>query len=141
MDEPVWVPRLVVESAHFEQLNEHGGSHGVRDQAALESALARPQHKHAYEENADFADLAAAYGFGIARSHRFVDGNKRTEFVVAQIFLGLTGYEIGATDEEVEETLIRLAGGKLSEKKLAEWIREHMKEAPPYEQTGDLAGD
>ena len=80
-------------------------------------------------------------GSVFARSHPFVDGNKRTAFVVAQILLGLNGYEIGATEEEVEEVLIRLAGGKLSEKKLADWIREHMKEAPPYEQTGDLAGD
>lgn len=127
----------MVESVHFEQLNEHGGSHGVRDQGALKSALARPQHKHAHEETADFADLAAAYAFGIARSHPFVDGNKRTAFLVAEIFLGLNGYEIEATDEDVEQMFMRLADGKLSEKKLAEWIREHMKESPPGEQAGD----
>jgi death on curing protein len=128
--QPVWVPRLVVESIHFEQLNEHGGSHGIRDQRALESALARPQQKHAYDEDTDFADLAAAYAFGIARSHPFVDGNKRTAFVIAEIFLGLNGYEIETTDEDVAETFMRLADGKLTEKKLAEWIRVHMKHLP-----------
>jgi death on curing protein len=128
--QPVWVPRLVVDSIHFEQLNEHGGSHGIRDQGALESALARPQQKHAYDEDTDFADLAAAYAFGIARSHPFVDGNKRTAFVIAEIFLGLNGYEIETTDEDVAETFMRLADGKLTEKKLAEWIRVHMKHLP-----------
>jgi death on curing protein len=128
--QPVWVPRLVVDSIHFEQLNEHGGSHGIRDQGALESALARPQQKHAYDEDTDFADLAAAYAFGIARSHPFVDGNKRTAFVIAEIFLGLNGYEIETTDEDVAETFMRLADGKLTEKKLAEWIRVHMKDLP-----------
>lgn len=95
----------------------------------MESALARPQHKHAYEENADLADLAAAYAFGISKSHPFVDGNKRTAFLVAAIFLGLNGYEIDTTDDDVEDTVMRLAHGKLSEKKLAEWIREHWKKA------------
>jgi len=137
----VWVPRLVVDSVHFEQLNEHGGSQGVRDQSALESALARPQHRHVYKENADLADLAAAYAFGIARSHPFVDGNKRTAFVVAEIFLGLNGHEIETTDEDVVDTFMRLADGNLSEKRLAEWIREHMKAVPPDEQVSDLAGD
>jgi len=139
--EPVLVPSLVMESIHFEQLNEHGGSHGVRDQSALESALARAHHKHSYEEDADLADLAAAYAFGIARSHPFVDGNKRTAFVVADIFLGLNGYEIETTDEDVERTFIRLANGKVSEKKLAEWIREHMRETPPDGQANEPAGD
>lgn len=130
MREPVWVPRLVVDSIHFEQLNEHGGRHGIRDEDALESALARPQHKHAYEGDADLADLAAAYAFGISRSHPFVDGNKRTAFLVAAIFLGLNGYEIDTTDEDVEETVMRLADNKLSERKLAEWIRAHLKNVP-----------
>jgi death-on-curing protein len=141
VETPVWVPRLVVDSIHFEQLNEHGGSHGVRDERALESALARPQHKHAYEADADLAYLAAAYAFGIARSHPFVDGNKRTAFVVAAIFLGLNGYEIEATDEDVEQTVMRLADGKLSEKKLAEWIRKRMKATPSGEKSNDLTGD
>lgn len=130
MREPVWVPRLVVDSIHFEQLNEHGGRHGIRDEDALEPALARPQHKHAYEGDADLADLAAAYAFGISRSHPFVDGNKRTAFLVAAIFLGLNGYEIDTTDEDVEETVMRLADNKLSERKLAEWIRAHLKNVP-----------
>lgn len=141
METPVWVPRLVVDSIHFEQLNEHGGNHGVRDQGALESALARPQHKHAYETDADLADLAAAYAFGIARSHPFVDGNKRTAFVVAAIFLGLNGYEIETTDEDVEETIIRLADGKLSEKKLAEWIRKRMRATTSDEKSNEPTGD
>ena len=102
----------------------------MRDEDALESALARPQHKHAYEEDADLADLAAAYAFGISRSHPFVDGNKRTAFLVAAIFLGLNGYEIDTTNEDVEETVTRLADNKLSERRLAEWIRGHLKNVP-----------
>ena len=141
MQTPVWVPQLVVESVHFEQLNEHGGQHGTRDRGALESALARPMNKQLYDQTADLADLAAAYAFGIGRSHPFVDGNKRTAYVVAQIFLGLNGSEIETTDEDVEATFMRLADGKFSEKNLAKWIREHMKKAPPDEQASDLAGD
>jgi death-on-curing protein len=130
VDAPVWVPRLVVGSIHFEQLNEHGGKHGLRDEGALESALARPQNKHAYEEDADLAYLAAAYACGIARSQGYVDGNKRTAFVVAQIFLGLNGYAFDATEDDVVDTMVRVADGKRSERTLADWIREHMREAP-----------
>ena len=131
METPLWIPRFIVDSIHFEQLKEHGGSYGVRDEGALDSALARPQHKHAYEEEADLADFAAAYAFGIVRSHPFVDGNKRTGFMIAYTFVGLNGYEIDASQDEVEQTIVRLADGTLSERKLAEWIREHMCEAPP----------
>jgi len=131
VDTPRWVPRLAVDAIHFEQLNEHGGSFGIRDQRALESALARPQHKHAYKEDADLADLAAAYGFGIVRSHPFVDGNKRTGFAVTQVFLGLNGYDLETSDDDAADTFVHLADGKLSERKFAEWIRKHMRRAPP----------
>src|SRR5436309_4901048 len=100
MREPRWVPRLVLEAVHVDQLREHGGLPGLRDENALESALARPRQKWAYDEDADLALLAAAYGFGIASNHPYRDGNKRVAFLAMAVFLGLNGYEIEATETE-----------------------------------------
>jgi death on curing protein len=126
MREPRWVPRLVLEAVHVDQLREHGGLSGLRDENALESALARPRQKWAYDQDADLAMLAAAYGFGIAKSHPYQDGNKRTAFLAMAIFLGLNGYEIEATEAEVVTVMLALAAGHLSESQLADWLREHL---------------
>lgn len=130
MDTPTWVARVVVEAFHYMQLDEHGGSHGMRDVNALESALARPKNKHAYDDNVDLADLAASYAYAILKSHPFVDGNKRTAFVTAVTFLDLNGYNVGFTDKEVIDTMLNMASSMLSEEQLADWFRASMRRHP-----------
>jgi death on curing protein len=121
----IWVALAVAEAAHLEQLAEHGGGEGVRDAGLLESAMARPQNLATYGDP-DVAALAAAYGFGIARNHPFVDGNKRTAAVVAETFLVLNGYSLTATDAELVVAILALAAGELSEDELADWLRGHL---------------
>ncbi len=99
---------------------------GLRDEGALESALARPRQKWAYTRTADLATLAAAYGYGLARNHPYRDGNKRIAFMAMAIFLGLNGKEIDASEEEVVTTMLNLAEGRLSELALGKWIRLHL---------------
>src|SRR4051812_44478883 len=112
MREPRWVPRLVLDAAHVDQLREHGGLPGLRDENALESALARPRQKWTYAEDSDLPLLAAAYGFGIAANHPYRDGNKRVAFLAMAVFLGLNGYEIEATEAEVVTVMTALAAGE-----------------------------
>ena len=127
--EPVWVRVDVVTAIHQRQLAEHGGATGVRDAGLLASALDRPQNLLAYGEPApDLARLASAYGFGIARDHPFVDGNKRTALVVMLVFLKLNGLEIAATGPETYEVMIALAQGRLDEAGLADWLRGRVSE-------------
>ncbi len=120
----IWVAPAVAEAAHLEQLAEHGGGQGVRDARLLDGAMARAQNLAAYGEP-DAAALAAAYAFGIARNHPFVDGNKRTAAVVAETFLVLNGYALNATDAELVVAVLALAAGELSEEELADWFRGH----------------
>jgi death-on-curing protein len=124
--EPRWVPRLVLDAVHLDQLREHGGLPGVRDEAALEAALARPKQKWAYEAEADLALLAAAYGFGLARNHPYRDGNKRVAFLAMATFLGLNGFEIEAPEAEVVAVMVGVAAGHLTERQLADWLRVHL---------------
>ena len=124
MPEPVWVDLSVVLAIHDEQLAEHGGASGVRDLGLLESALSRPKNRHAYE-NASIAVLAASYAYGLARNHPFVDGNKRTSFVVAELFLALNGLELFAGDEASVVMWLRLATDEVSETELTAWISTH----------------
>jgi death-on-curing protein len=121
----LWVTLDVAQAAHLEQLAEHGGGEGVRDARLLESAMARPQNLVAYGEP-DIADLAAAYAFGIARNHPFVDGNKRTATVVSETFLLLNGYALEASDAELVVAFLALAAGELSEEEMADWFRQHI---------------
>jgi death on curing protein len=123
----VWVTLDVAITAHAEQLAEHGGSEGVRDERLLESAMARPQNLAAYGEP-DTAALAAAYAFGIARNHPFVDGNKRSAAVVSETFLVLNGHRLTATDAELVVAFLALAAGELSEEELADWFRQRVAE-------------
>jgi len=124
-----WVSSAVALAAHEAQLAEHGGGRGVRDAALLDSAMARPQNLAAYGEP-DAAELAAAYAFGIARNHPFVDGNKRTAAVVSETFLILNGYALMANDPALVVTFVALAAGELSEAELAGWFRDHIAPDP-----------
>lgn len=121
-----WIDSELALAFHNEQIAEHGGSSGVRDMGLLESALARPQNLHAYEPDSDIAALAAAYAFGIVKNHPFIDGNKRTGYVVMETFLQLNGYTLSATPEEKYLTILTLASGDLSEEELADWLRERV---------------
>ena len=121
----VWLATEVAEAAHAEQLAEHGGPAGVRDAGALESAMMRPRNLALYGEP-DMAALAAAYGFGIARNHPFVDGNKRTAAVMMETFLVLNGHTLTASDAELVVAVLALAAGDLSEEELADWLRGHI---------------
>lgn len=121
-----WVADSVVLAIHEAQLAEHGGMAGLRDEGLLSSALARPLNSMAYGNHPDTADLAAAYAFGIARNHPFLDGNKRTAFVVMELFLNLNGCSLEADDAECISTMKSVASGDLAEKKLAAWLRSHI---------------
>ena len=125
MAEWIWVLPAAALAAHREQLQEHGGGDGVRDPGLFESAMARPQNLVAYGEP-DAAALAAAYAFGIARNHPFVDGNKRTAAVVAESFLNLNGLDLRVSDAEIVVAFLALAAGDLSEDELATWFRERI---------------
>ena len=120
-----WVALDVAVTAHAEQLAEHGGGEGVRDATLLESAMTRPRNLAAYGEP-DVAALAAAYAFGIARNHPFVDGNKRTAAVVSETFLVLNGYRLTASDAELVVAFVALAAGELAEDEIADWFRERV---------------
>ena len=126
-EEPRWVPRLVVEAIHLDQVREHGGLLGIRDENALESALARARQRWTYESGSDLPRLAADYAYGIARSHPFRDGNKRVAFVTAVTFLGLNGTDLVAEDDDVVETMIALAAGDLDEAQVTDWIRSRVR--------------
>lgn len=120
-----WVALDVATTAHDEQLAEHGGGEGVRDERLLESAMARPRNLAGYG-NPDAAALAAAYAYGIARNHPFVDGNKRIAAIVSETFLILNGYRLKATDAELVVAFLALAAGELSEDEIADWFRERV---------------
>ena len=119
-----WIAKATILKIHSAQLAEHGGIPGVRDDGLLESALARPELKAQYGE-ADLALLAAAYAYGIARNHPFLDGNKRTAYVAMELFLLKNGMLLVSSDEDSVITFLKLAAGELSEDGLAAWIRQN----------------
>jgi death-on-curing protein len=123
--EPRWLSRLVVDAIHGDQLREHGGLSGVRDENVLESALARPQQKWLYGSVTDIPVLAVAYAFGLVRNHPYRDGNKRIGFLAMVTFLGINGDTFEATDADVVTHFVALAAGDISEDQLAAWIRDH----------------
>jgi death-on-curing protein len=128
--EPVWLNRLVADLIHFEQLDEHGGRHGLRDEnaleSALESALARPAGLWAYKADATLPELAASLCIGLVRNHPFVDGNKRTGFLATYAFLSINGLKLEADEEDVVSTIEGVAVGSISETELAEWLTAHV---------------
>lgn len=123
--EPVWIETELVLAIHDRQLAEHGGPIGLRDASALESALARARNQWAYGE-IDICALAAAYAYGVARNHPFADGNKRTAWVLARLFLALNNIQISFAPEEAIRMVLALASGALSEGEVADWLRERL---------------
>jgi death-on-curing protein len=123
--EPIWLTRPMIAMIHSAQIQEHGGSSGVRDEALIESALARPQNKWQYEPAADLFALAAAYGYGLTKNHGFMDGNKRVGFMATYVFLGLNGFDFEAPEPDVVLTMLDLASGTLSEEQFSHWLRTH----------------
>lgn len=123
--EPEWLSLDIALAVHDRQLAEHGGPTGVRDQGMLESALARPLNQWTYGED-DLCALAAAYAYGIARNHPFTDGNKRTAWVFARLFLMLNGQTLSFTPRMAIEVVLALAAGELGEDELADWFRQHL---------------
>jgi death-on-curing protein len=122
--EPRWLTVVMVTAIHDEQLAIHGGPAGTRDAGMLDSALDRPRNKFAYE-NAELPDLAAAYAFGIARNHPFVDGNKRTALLALYTFLGINDVDFVVPEAEAAAMILALAAGEVSEESLARWIRDN----------------
>jgi death-on-curing protein len=121
-----WVVESVALAIHEAQLAEHGGFPGLRDEGLFSSAMARPQNRAAYGEHPDAAELAAAYAFGLARNHPFLDGNKRTAFVVMELFLVLNGWRLDADDAECISAMESVAAGEMPEKSLAVWLRSRL---------------
>ena len=128
MEQPIWIDLEVVLAIHDEQLAEHGGQAGVRDRGLLESALVRPRNQFEYGESS-LTRLAAAYALGISRNHPFLDGNKRTSLVVAELFLELNGLELVVSDTACVATFLSLAAGELTEDDLAHWVTENSRSA------------
>jgi death on curing protein len=124
--EPFWLDAEAVITFHNENLQRFGGPDGIRDMTMLESALARPINKHAYASEFDLAGLAAAYAFGIARNHPFIDGNKRVAYVAMEVFLLINGYTLELDEDDAIATIRTLAAGDLAEDQLASWLRDHM---------------
>ncbi|NJM44577.1 MAG: type II toxin-antitoxin system death-on-curing family toxin [Brachymonas sp.] len=125
MKDWIWLHREVMLAVHDEQLAEHGGQFGVRDMALFDSALARPQQVAAYGEPT-VARLAASYGYGIARNHPFLDGNKRTAFVAVELFLMLNDYRLAADDASCVLTMLDVAAGEIGEEEFVTWIEAHL---------------
>ena len=128
MKEPVWVFREVVFMLHEQSLAQFGGAAGIRDEGLLDSALRRPPHRFAYGKPTLF-DLAASYAFGLVKNHPFIDGNKRTGFVVAVVFLELNGYKFQANEVDATLQTLALAAGDMSETAFAEWLKANSKRA------------
>ena len=124
MSEPFWLSRQMIVAIHDEQLTIHGGAAGLRDEGMLESALDRLRNKWTYEQ-AELAELAAAYAFGIARNHPFIDGNKRTSLLALYTFLGVNGVEFDVPEAEAASIILSLAAGEISEESLTRWIRDN----------------
>ncbi len=120
----IWLDRAVLIAAHDEQLAEHGGAMGFRDEGLFDSALARPLNLAIYDEP-DASALAASYAVGLAKNHPFVDGNKRTAFVAMELFLWLNGFELIASDAECVLTMLAVASSEWDEVTLAAWLREY----------------
>jgi death-on-curing protein len=123
--EPVWIDERDALTLHDRLLALHGGAVGLRDDGLLKSALARPQQHFAYAESPDIVDMAAAYTSGIVRNHPFVDGNKRTGFVLGVLFLELNGYRFNASEEDAAQMVLELASGNLEEAGYIAFLRAH----------------
>jgi death-on-curing protein len=125
--EPVWIDTRDVLAVHDRLLALHGGASGLRDRGLLESALARPRQHHAYADSPDILEMAALYTAGVVRNHPFVDGNKRTGFLIGVLFLELNGFEFKASEEDATQAVTSLAAGTLDEAGYRAWLRENVR--------------
>ena len=124
--EPIWISRTATDAIHFDQLQQHGGLPGLKDENVLESALVRPRNKRVYKSDVDLALLAAACGYGLATNRGYTDGNKRTAFAVMYTFLGINGWEIEAPETEIVSLMLDVADHRCDEAGLAAWLRLHL---------------
>jgi death-on-curing protein len=124
--EPTWLTRVIVDAIHTDQVREHGGLLGLRDENGLESALARPRHKWLYERPTDLASRGAACAFGLAKNHPYHDGNKRVALLAMLTFLAINGQDVEADDDDVLTTMLAFAAGHITESELAAWLRYRM---------------
>ncbi|PJZ24884.1 type II toxin-antitoxin system death-on-curing family toxin [Leptospira hartskeerlii] len=122
--EPRWLNKKIVGAIHLDQVKQHGGSQGIRDQGLLESALDRPKNKWAYDSSSNIFDLAASLCIGIAKNHPFIDGNKRVAYMAMYVFLGLNRYSIEVSEEEVVSIMLRVAEGSIDEINLSTWLKD-----------------
>lgn len=125
MNEPRWIDRRALIYLHEASLSVHGGSAGIRDEGLLGSALARPRNRFLYSPECDLAELAASYGFGLAKNHPLVDGNKRIAFQAVGLFLLINGYELNASQVDATQAMMSLAASQMSEEEFAAWVRKH----------------
>ena len=126
MKEPVWIDMRDALAIHDRMLALHGGAEGIRDQTLLESALARPRQVYAYAENPALADLGAALVAGVVKNHPFVDGNKRTGFLLGVLFLELNGSKFVAKEEDAAQAVLSLAAGTLEEAEFKNWLNDNV---------------
>ncbi len=127
MTDFIWIEQRMIMAVHDEQLAEHGGGSGLRDEGLLQSALMRPQNIALYNEDADVCMLAAAYAFGLAKNHPFIDGNKRTAAVAMELFIELNGYKLTSSNVDGVIMMLKLAGGDMNEEELVAWLRQNAK--------------
>jgi death-on-curing protein len=125
--EPKWLDKRALLLLHEESLVAFGGARGMRDDGLLDSALDRARNQYLYDDKVDLSALAAAYGFGLAKNHAFVDGNKRAAFLGLGLFLAINGRALKVEQVDAIRTILALAAGELSEEQLAEWIRTHVR--------------
>jgi death on curing protein len=128
---PRWIAKKALLLLHEESIAEFGGARGLRDEGLLDSALARPQNAHAYNPESTLADLAAAYAYGLAKNHAFVDGNKRVAFLALGLFLAINGHRLKAGQVDAITTMLAVASGELDERGLSAWIAKNMTAAAP----------
>lgn len=129
MNEPNWLLKEAIIAVHYRLIAEHGGSQGVRDPGLLESALSRPINRFVYEPDSSLFDLAAAYAFGLASNHAFIDGNKRIALTAIAMFLADNGYQFKPDKQEALKNFLALAAGELDEAALARWIAKNSEPA------------
>lgn len=125
--DPIWIDKRDALAIHQQSLIRHGGAGGIRDEGLLESALARPLQHHNYAESSTVIEVAAVYCAGIVRNHPFVDGNKRTGFIVCVLFLEMNGYSLTASEAEAAQAVLELAAGTVDDTGFAEFLRDHTK--------------
>ena len=123
--EPKWLNKKIAEAIHLDQIKQHGGSLGIRDEGLLESALDRPKNTWYYNPKSTMFELASSLGIGIAKNHPFIDGNKRTSFLLMYVFLAMNGFKIETSENDVVQVMLKVADGSIKESALAKWLEKN----------------